>query len=147
MGVPFFPVRTVSGREIDVALLIEERARAKNLDVKSVIVPPRIKGFVIVESPAHFVVAEAVRGIKYVRGGPGKKISLEEVLKMIKPVPIIETVEVGDIVELVAGVFKGVKARVEAKIPEKNELVLSIVEAAYPLQITVPADYVRPVRR
>jgi len=143
----FFPVRTVSGRELEVALLVEERAKALNLDVKSIIVPPRIKGFIIVESPAHFIVAEAVRGIRYVRGGPGKKMKLEEVIKLIKPIPIIETINVGDIVELVAGVFKGVKAKVEAKIPEKNEVVLSIIEAAYPLQITVPADYVRPVRR
>ncbi len=143
----FFPVRTVSGRELEVALIIEERAKALNLDIRSVIVPPRIKGFIIVESPAHFIVKEAIQGIKYVRGGPGKKMKLEEVLKLIKPVPIIETINVGDIVELVAGVFRGMKAKVEAKIPEKNEVVVSILEAAYPLQITVPAEYVRPVQR
>ena len=143
----FFPVRTVSGKELEVALIIEERAKANNLDIRSVVVPPRIKGFIIVESPAHFIVREVIQGIKYVRGGPGKKMKLEEVLKLIKPVPIIETINVGDIVELVAGVFKGMKARVEAKRPEKDEVVVSILEAAYPLQITVPAEYVRPVQR
>jgi transcriptional antiterminator NusG len=142
----FFPVRTVSGKELEVALLIEERAKAHDLDVRSVVVPPRIKGFVIVESPAHFIVAEAIKGLKYVRGGPGKKMKLEEVLKIIKPKPIIETLEVGQIVELVAGVFKGVKAKIEAIDKNKNEVTVSILEAAYPLQITVPADYVRPVR-
>ncbi|UXD21521.1 transcription antitermination protein NusG [Ignicoccus pacificus DSM 13166] len=143
----FFPVRTVSGKELEVALLIETRAKAMGLDVRSVVVPPRIKGFVIVEAPAHFIVLEVTRGIKHVKGGPGKKMKKEEVLKLVKPIPIIELINVGDIVELVAGPFKGMKAKVEGKDVEKNEVILNILEAAYPLQITVPADYVKPVRR
>ena len=145
--MPFFPVRTVSGKELEVALVIESRAKSMNLDVRSIVVPPRIKGFIIVEAPAAFVIMEAIRGIKHVKGGPGKKMSKDEVLKLVKPKPIIELIELGDIVELVAGPFKGMKAKVEAKDVDKNEVVLNILEAAYPLQITVPANYVKPVRR
>ncbi len=143
----FYPIRTISGRELDVALIIERRAKAMNLDIKSVIVPPRLKGFIIVEAPAPYIVLEAIRGIRDVRGGPGMRMNVDEVVKLIKPIPIIELIEVGDIVELVAGPFKGMKARVEFKDTTKNEVVLNILEAAYPLQITVPVDYVKPVKR
>jgi len=147
MTMAFFPVRTVNGKELEVALIIESRARSLDLDIRSIVVPPRIKGFVIVEAPAPFIIMDAIKGIKHVKGGPGKKMTKEEVIKLVKPKPIIELLEIGDIVELVAGPFKGMKAKVEAKDTDKNEVVLNILEAAYPLQITVPASYVKPVRR
>ncbi|ALU11653.1 transcription antitermination protein NusG [Ignicoccus islandicus DSM 13165] len=145
--MPFYPVRTTTGREIDVALIIERRAKSSRLDVRSVVVPPRLKGFVLVEAPAPYVVLEVIRGIRDVRGGPGRRMEVDEVVKLIRPTPVIELIDVGDIVELVAGPFKGMKARVEFKDPSKNEVVLNILEAAYPLQITVPVDYVKPVKR
>jgi len=118
----FFPIRTVSGKELDVAILIEARAKSTNAEIYSVIVPPRIKGFVIVEAPASYVIYDVIRGIKHVKGSPGRKISEEEITKLIKPVPVIDLIEVGDIVKLVAGPFKGMRARVEGKDKEKNEV-------------------------
>ncbi len=143
----FFPVRTVVGRELDIALIIENRAKSMNLDIRSIIVPPRTRGYIIVEAPSHYVVNVAIRDLKYVRGRVGRRMSEDDVMKLIKVEPIVTKINVGDIVEIIGGPFRGMKAKVEAKDEERNEVVLSLLEASYPLQITLSADLVKPVRR
>jgi len=41
----FYAIRTVAGRELDVALMMENRAKSikQHLDVRSIIVPPEIR--------------------------------------------------------------------------------------------------------
>lgn len=144
----YYAVRTTAGREIDVALIMENRARRMKdrLDVRSIIVPPEIKGYVIVEAPGIHVVYPLVREIKYVKGRAPGIIRADEVEKLVKPKPIIELVKEGDLVEVIAGPFRGMKARVVSVDRGKNEVVLNILEAEFPLPITVPADFVKPVK-
>ena len=55
--------------------------------------------------------------------------------------------EEGDIVEIIGGPFRGMKAKILRVEVAKNEVILNILESAYPLQITVPGDYVKLVRK
>lgn len=144
----YYAVRTTAGREIDVALIMENRANRmkKEIDVRSIIVPPEIKGYVIVEAPGIHSVYPLVKEVKYVKGKTPGIIKADEVEKLVKPKPIIEMVKEGDIVEVIAGPFRGMKARVVAVDRDKNEVVLNILEAEFPLPITVPADFVKPIK-
>jgi len=141
----FYAVRTIGGREIDVALLLETRVRERGLDIRSIIVPPRGKGVVLVEAPASFVVAEAIRGIPYARSIAPGYIPPEEIDKVVKE-EVAVAIKEGDIVEIIAGVFRGLRARVERVDPERREAELVILDASYNLRISLPLDSVRPVR-
>ncbi len=143
----FFAVRTTAGQEVNVALLMEARAKAQKLDVRSIIVPPGVKGYVIVEAPGLHVLYNLVRDLKHVKGHAHGRLSEDDVAKMVSPKAVLEWVKEGDIVEIVAGPFRGMKAKVVRVDVAKNEAVLNILEAAFQLQITVPGDYIRPARR
>ncbi len=140
----FYAVRTVGGRELDVALLLEMRAREKGYDIRSIIIPPRLKGIVIVEAPASFIVAEAIRGIRYARNVVPGYIPVEEIAKVLKG----ETrarIKVGDVVEVISGPFRGYRGKVERVSKDELELLLFDATTAN-LRIIVSADMVRPVR-
>lgn len=143
----YYAIRTVAGQELNVALLIENRVKVSNLDVRSIIVPPAVKGYVILEAPGLHVVYEAIREIKHVKGQAPGKIDISDVESMLLPKPVIKDLKVNDIVEIISGPFKGFKAKVVRIEYSKNEVVLNILESEYPLQITTPGDYVRLIRR
>ncbi len=142
----YYAIRTTAGREIDVAVIMENRAKLLNLEARSLIVPPGIKGYVIVEAPGVDTVYPLIKDLKYVKGRAFGKIRSDEIEKLVKPKPIIEMIKEGDIVEIIAGPFRGMKARVVTIDRGKNEVVLNILEAEFPLPITVPGDYVKPVK-
>ncbi|ABM81423.1 transcription elongation factor Spt5 [Hyperthermus butylicus] len=139
-----YAVRTVAGREIDVALIMEQRARDQNMPIYAIIVPPQIKGYVIVETPAAFYATNAIQGIRYAKGVVPGVLRYEDVERLLKPKAVIETLKPGDIVEIISGPFRGMKGQVVRVSPSKNEVVLNVLEVEYPLQITVPGDSVRP---
>ena len=141
----FYAVRTLGGREIDVALMLENRAKEMGFDIRSIIVLPKVKGIVLVEAPASFIVAEAIRGIPYARSIAPGYISPEEVAKVLKGEREIR-VKVGQVVEIISGPFRGTRARVERVNPEKREVEVVILDASYNLRTTLPVESVRPLR-
>jgi len=142
----YYAVRTTAGRELDVALIMENRSRLLNVNARSLIIPPGIKGYVIVEAPGVDAVYPLIKDLKYVKGRAFGIIKSNEIERLVKPKPIIEMIKEGDIVEIIAGPFRGMKARIVSIDRGKNEVVLSILEAEFPLPITVPGDYVKPVK-
>jgi len=107
----FFAVRTTAGRELDVALIIENRAHVlrgeKGIDARAIVVPPGIKGYVFVEAPNLGSVYPLITDVKYVKRGQLVKVKPEEIERLVKPKPVIEMVNEGDIVEIIRGPFRG----------------------------------------
>ena len=143
----YYAVRTVAGQEMNVALIMENRIRARGIDVRSIIVPPRVKGYIILETPGIHVVYEAIREMKHVKGQAPGKIDERDIEEILVPKPVILGLSEGDTVEIIGEPFKGMKAKVVRVEVEKNEVVLNILESDYPLQITVPGDYVRLIKK
>ncbi len=143
----YYAVKTTAGREIDVAVIVENRVRNIHVDIRSIVMPPGIKGYVIVEAPGLDAVYPAIKELKYVKGRTLGKITRDEIEKLVKPKPIIELIKEGDIVEVIAGPFRGMKAKIIGVDKNKNEVTLNILESEFPLPITVPGDYVKPTRK
>ena len=57
--------------------------------------------------------------------------------------PPIKGLDIGDIVELISGPFKGEKAKVIRVDKGKEEVTIELIEATVPIPVTVKADYVR----
>ncbi|MDK6028530.1 transcription elongation factor Spt5 [Ignisphaera sp. 4213-co] len=143
----FFAVRTTAGQELNVLLMLEVRAKTLDLPIYSIVSLPNLKGYVVMETPGLHVVYEAIRGLKHVKGRASGTLKWEDLESLLKPKPLIDMLKEGEEVEIIAGPFRGMKARVVSVDKVKNEVSLNVLEASYPLTITVPVDYIRLAKR
>ena len=143
----FYLVRTTARQELNVALLIENRARINNIPLYSIIVPPEVKGYIVLETPRSSYVELLIRDMQHVKRRVQGTLSLDDVERMVKPKAVVELLNPGDMVEVIAGPFQGIKAQVISVNRARDEVVLNILESAYPLKVTVPGDYVKPLKK
>ncbi len=148
-----FAVRTTGGQEGNVALMIEmlvESSKAsggRKIDVRAIVVPPGIKGYIILEVPSLHMVYQAVRDIKHVKGKAAGAVSFKDLEMMLKPIPLIEELKEKMIVEIIAGPFKGLRGTIQSIDRNRMEVTVAIVESQFPMNITVPAEYLKPLRQ
>ncbi len=143
MPTAVFAVRTTAGQEKNVANLLAARVETNKLPIKAILVPEMLKGYVFIEADGPHFVDEAIAGIKHVRSRVPGIVSFSEVERYIIVRPVIEEVNVEDVVEVVGGPFKGMRAKITRLDKTKEEVTLELLEATFTLPITVHADYVR----
>ena len=142
-----FAVRTTAGQEKNAAHLISTRVEASKLPIKAILVPETLKGYVFIEAEGPHFVEQAIAGIKHVRSKVPGIVSFPEVESYIIVKPVIEELSEGDLVEIVGGPFKGMRAKITRVDKTKDEVVLELLEATFTLPITVHADYVKLVEK
>jgi transcriptional antiterminator NusG len=142
-----FAVRTTAGQEKNVADLIAARIKTTNLPIKAILVPETLKGYVLIEAEGPHFVEKAIAGIKHVRSRIQGIVSFEEVEQYVVVKPVIDELDEEDLVEIVGGPFKGMRAKITRIDKTKEEVTLELLEATFTLPITVHADYVRLVEK
>jgi transcriptional antiterminator NusG len=138
-----FAVRTTVGQERNVSNLITGRAEANKIPLRSILVPETLKGYIFIEANGPHIVEEAIMGIKHVRSRVPGVVSFAEVEKYVIVRPIIEELDINDVVEVTGGPFKGMKAKITEIDRTKEEVTIELLEATFTLPITVHADYVK----
>ncbi len=126
---------------------IAARVETNKLPIKAILVPETLKGYVFIEADGPHFVDEAIAGIKHVRSRVPGIVSFSEVERYIVVRPVIEELDVEDVVEVVGGPFKGMRAKITRVDKTKEEVTLELLEATFTLPITVHADYVRLVEK
>ncbi len=147
ISTAIFAVRTTAGQEKNVANLIAAKVETGNLPIKAILVPEMLKGYVFVEADGPHFVEKAITGIKHVRSRVPGIVTFSEVERYIVVKPVIEELGVNDIVEVVGGPFKGMRAKITRVDKAKEEVTLELLEATFTLPITVHADYVKLVEK
>ena len=109
--------------------------------------PETLKGYVFIEAEGPHFVEQAIAGIKHVRSKVPGVVSFSEVESYIIVKPVIEELSEGDLVEIVGGPFKGMRAKITRVDKTKDEVTLELMEATFTLPITVHADYVKLVEK
>jgi len=142
-----YAIRTTVGQEKSVALLIAERAKSLGLNIYSVIAPEEMKGYVIIEAAARHEVHQVIMGLRHVRSKVIGNISIEEIKHFLIPKPPTEGLEVGDVVEVIGGPFKGEKAVITQIKPDKEEVTLQLLSSSYPIPIIVNASYIKLIEK
>ncbi len=140
---PYFAVRTTAGQEKSTALLIFARCLSRSLPIKAIISPDEVRGFIFVEADSPHFVEQAVIGIKHAKGYVPGKVNPDEIESFLVPKSPLEGLNIGDIVEIISGPFRGMKGKVTRIDYAKEEVTLELLEAAYTLPITVHGDSVR----
>ncbi len=149
----FYIVNVVSGMEVKVAAVIMERARSLGLDIRSVIVPYGLKGYVIIEAGDPGDAYEVVRRLRHVKSTRPKlmNVSVDEIIKMVKPEEAkLFKIEEGQEVEVIYGPLRGLRGKVLYVDERKGEVMIAIQDAAFrggsAMTMTVPIEHVRPLK-
>ena len=138
--IMIFAVRTTAGQEKNVAEMLASKAERENLEVYSILATENLKGYILVEAENRGVVEELVRGAFKVKGIVPGTTSIDELEHLLTPRKIVEDIEKGDLVELIAGPFKGERARVIRVDKHKEEITIELEQAAVPIPITVNVE-------
>jgi len=142
-----YAVRTTVGQERNVSNLIAGRAEVNKIPIKAILVPEILKGYIFIEAEGPHIVEKAISGIRHVRSRVPGRVSLSEVEKYIIIKPIIEELDIDDIVEVTGGPFKGMRAKITDIDRAKEEVTIELLEASFTLPITVHADYLKLVKK
>ena len=131
-----YVIKVTTNKE-DMALeMIKDKITKKSLQVYSLARPHGLRGYVFLEADEREVAEEAVFNLPYVKGILSKTVSYEEI-----------KIEKNDIVEIISEPFKKEKAKVIRIDKQKGEAVVTLLQAAIPIPVTVKIDNLRVIRR
>ena len=124
------------GKEIET-----KNARLKN--IQSVLLVDDLKGYVVVEAEGVSDMFNAIQGIRHVRGQLRGELTYDEIEKYLVKKSTILELAVENIVEIIGGPFKGMKATVTRIDHDKEEATVVLLDASYQLPVTVDANYLK----
>jgi transcriptional antiterminator NusG len=139
----FFAIRTTGGQERVVVNLLQTRANTKKLRVRSVIVLDSFKGYIIVEAPDSNAAYEALAGIRHVRGQIRGDLPFKDIEGYLVKKPVVSELSTNDTVEVIAGPFKSMKAKITRVDYEKQEATVVLLDSPYQIPVTVDANYLK----
>ena len=140
-------IKSSRGYEREVADTLHARAEEKRDVVFALLVPAALRGYVFAEGMSFEGVHEMLKGIRKARGLVAGETTLKEVEPLLVPKITVEGFVEGAIVELIAGPFKGEKARVKKIDQAKEEITVELIEAVVPIPVTVRGDHVRMLEK
>jgi transcriptional antiterminator NusG len=139
----FFAIRTTGGQERVVAGQIQVRVNAKKIGIRSVMVLDSFKGYIIVEAPDSNVAYEGLAGIRHVRGQIRGDLPFKDIEGYLVKKPVVSELSVDDTVEVIAGPFKSMKAKITRVDYEKQEATVVLLDSPYQIPVTVDANYLK----
>ncbi|MFQ6105540.1 MAG: transcription elongation factor Spt5 [Candidatus Hydrothermarchaeaceae archaeon] len=142
-----FAVRTTIGQEKNVADMITNRANQEGFDIYSLLIPYEIRGYIMVEALDKTEIEKSLKGVSHSRGIVEGEIPLAEIEKFFEPKPMVTKVDIGDVVEVINGPFKGERARVVRVDLKKEEITVELFEAMVPIPITIRGDSIKVLKK
>lgn len=141
----FFAIRTTGGQERVVASLLQTRVNAKKIGIRSIMVLDSFKGYIIVEAPDSNVAYEALAGIRHVRGQIRGDLPFKDIEGYLVKKPVVSELNIDDTVEVIAGPFKSMKAKITRVDYEKQEATVVLLDSPYQIPVTVDANYLKRI--
>lgn len=143
----FYVVRTASGKEDKFIGAAHKVLSAKEefAGIFAIFRPESVKGYVFVEAESLTKVVDNLRGIPNNKGVIRTPVSFTELEKYFEKDGEQIVVNERDIVEIIAGPFKGDRARVVRIVPGKDEVVVEPTNMAVPIPITMSLDDIRVI--
>lgn len=142
-----YPVKTTGGQERTVATFVANRAIRKKKPIYSILALDTWKGYVLFEAPNSQVVDESIQGFKHVRSKIPGMMQFSDIEKFLVTKSMIAEMNEGDTVEIVAGPFKSMRAKITRVEQAKQELTVILLDTPYQMPVTINVGYVRVVER
>lgn len=145
--VSIFVVKTTANQERSVANMLAQVARKDNLDIRAILVPDELRGYILIEAPEAGLVDQAIQTVPHARAMVKGESSIGEILHFLTPKPTVTGITEGAIIEITSGPFKGEKARVKRVDESHEEITVELFDAVIPIPITIRGDTVRVLRK
>ncbi|MEF8773589.1 MAG: transcription elongation factor Spt5 [Halobacteriales archaeon] len=138
--MPMYAVKTTASQERTVADMIVNREEE---GIHAVLAPDQLTSYVMVEADSTAPIERVMDEIPHARSIVPGESGMSEVEHFLSPKPDVEGIAEGDIVELIAGPFKGEKAQVQRIDEAKDQVTVELYEATVPIPVTVRGDQIR----
>lgn len=142
-----FIIKVTTNKEETVMNMVREKVEKKQLQVFSLAHPFGLRGYIILEAADKESVEEVVFNLPYVKGILRKEVTYDEIKSMMQPNVVEMNIEKNDIVEIISEPFKKEKAKVIRIDKQKGEAVVTLLQAAIPIPVTIKLDNIRVIRR
>jgi len=143
-----FTVRTTVGQESLVVDILSNKIKKEELNIYSIAVIPGLKGYILIEGDNEVTIRRGVTNTSHVkgRGIVGGAVKVEELVNLLEAKPLMKSIKEGMKVELIAGPFKGEKAKVMRVNDAKEEVTVELLEAAVKIPVTLHAEHIRIIK-
>jgi len=135
-------LRTTVGRESQVLDFLASNAK-KVKGISALFFPHGMAGYILIEADNPDIIKQISTGVPYVGGILRTPTKMEEIEHMIEFKPEQVDIHKGDIVQIIAGPFRGEKAKISRIDLQKSQVILELLEAAVPIPITLSLDSVK----
>ena len=142
-----FSIKTQVGKEQNTADLINSRVEKSKIKIPSILVTPELRGYIFLESYDKERIRDMIKTISFARNMLEGDIPIEQIEHFLIPASAVAKIAEGDIVEMVAGPFRGETAKVTHIDDAKEEITVELFESVVPIPITVRGEQVRVVKR
>jgi transcription termination/antitermination protein NusG len=142
-----YAIRTTTGREDIVIDIMSTRIRQEGLDVKSIVHPAEIKGYVFAEGTSG-AIHKAVQGLMHIRGIIEKPVPLDDIKHFLETDRKDRIkVEEDNVVEIIGGPFKGEKGKITRVDSVKDEVTIELLDASIPIPVTISTEFIKVIKR
>ena len=142
-----FAIKTQVGKEQNTADLINSRADKSKIKITSILVTPELRGYIFVESYDIERIKDMIKTVSYARNMLEGDTPIEQIAHFLIPASAVAKMAEGDVVEMVAGPFRGETAKVTRIDDTKEEITVELFESVVPIPITVRGEQVRVIKR
>ena len=141
-----YAIKTIIGRENVVLESMAGKAKARSLEIKAMVRPEEIRGYVFVEGELKDI-ESMIREIPHARGILRTPIPISDIKRFLEPKKVEIKINDGDIVEVIGGPFKGEKGKVTRFDVIKGEVTIELIEITVPIPVTVNAGLVKVIKK
>jgi transcriptional antiterminator NusG len=135
-----FAVKTTASQERTVADMILNREEP---GVHAALAPESLTAYVMVEADDSAILDRVLEEVPHAQSIVPGESDMGEIEHFLSPTPDVEGIAENDLVELVAGPFKGEKAQVQRIDEGKDQVTVELYEATVPIPVTVRGDQIR----
>lgn len=136
-----YAYRVTAGQEAIVSDLLVKKIEKTGAAIKAIIVAPKLRGYVLVEAPEDITAKSIIANVPHIKGALHKPMQVSDITELLESKPQEIVLNKGDLVEIVAGAFKGEKAKV-VRI-DKEDVTVELIEVAVPIPVTIKANTLR----
>ena len=135
-------IRTTSGRENSVMESVSIKVTKNGIPIKSLVYTEEIRGYIFIEGDVNDIEA-AIKSMPHVRGLINKPVPVVQLERFLIPEKMEIKTEIGDIVEIIGGPFKGEKGKITRVDDTKEEITVEFLEASIPIPVTISVNSIR----
>ena len=138
-----FAVRTTGGQEKVVMNLLQNKIKTNKINILSVLLVDNLKGYIVIEAKDANAAFDALQGIRHIRGQLRGELEFKDIEGYLVTKTTAPQIAIDNIVEIIGGPFKGMKATVTRVDNDKEEATVILLDAPYQLPVTVDTNYLR----